>query len=906
MTKKWVYTYSEVSKAEEICGGDWEQVRGLLGGKGANLADMYRIGVPVPPGFTVTTEACNAFLAAGEQFPGTMWDQILEGLKKTEQETGKGLGDPKNPLLVSCRSGAKFSMPGMMDTVLNIGLNDETAKGMIALTGDERFVYDSYRRLIHMFGSVVLGIDDEEFEDVLGAYKKDKGYKSDTDLTADDWKIITAENKKIVKEQMGFDFPQDAVEQMKLATEAVFKSWNAKRAFDYRKAAGIAHDLGTAVNIVTMAFGNMGDNSGTGVAFTRNPATGEYKLYGEYLINAQGEDVVAGIRTASDISLLAKEMPTVYDQFVEITEKLEKHYREMQDMEFTIERGNLWMLQTRNGKRTAKAAVKIAVDQANEGLISKEEAIMRVSAEQVDTLLHPQFKAAALKAATDLCSGVNASPGAAVGKVYFDADTAFEKSEAGEDVVMVRPFTKPDDVHGMLASKGILTSEGGATSHAAVVARQFGVPCVSGASELRIEGKQLSVGDIVVKEGEWLSIDGTTGKAYVGQVDVEVPNLEEQTDLLTLLDWADEICATPGIRTSVNGSPTTGLQVWANADYPADAERARSYGAKGIGLCRTEHMFFETERLPIVQDMILAQTSEDRVAALDKLLPSQRADFKGLFEAMDGLPVIVRLIDPPLHEFLPEMEELLEEVITMKAKGETKGLAEKEEMLQNVREMHESNPMMGLRGVRLSYMMPEIVEMQVRAIFEAAADVKLAGKEPKPEVMIPLTGHVNELNFIQPRLVRIAKAVMDEKGVNFAYKFGTMIEIPRAAMTSKQIAEVAEFYSFGTNDLTQMTFGYSRDDAERNFLLKYVEDGILPTNPFQTIDQEGVGRVMDIAVADGRAVRPDLEVGICGEHGGDPASIDFCHRVGNNYVSCSPFRVPVARLAAGQAAIRNK
>ena len=906
MTKKWVYTYSEVSKAEEICGGDWDQVRGLLGGKGANLADMYRIGVPVPPGFTVTTEACNAFLAAGEQFPGTMWDQILEGLKKTEEETGKGLGDAKNPLLVSCRSGAKFSMPGMMDTVLNIGLNDDTAKGMIDLTGDERFVYDSYRRLIHMFGSVVLGIDDEKFEHVLDSYKANKGVKSDTDLNADDLKVITEENKKIIKAEMGFDFPQDAVEQMKLATEAVFKSWNAKRAFDYRNAAGIAHDLGTAVNIVTMAFGNMGEKSGTGVAFTRNPATGEFKLYGEYLLNAQGEDVVAGIRTASDIALLKQELPAVYDEFVEITKKLEKHYREMQDMEFTIERGKLWMLQTRNGKRTAKAAVKIAVDQANEGLISKEEAIMRVSAEQVDTLLHPQFKAAALSDATDLCSGVNASPGAAVGKVYFDADTAFEKSEAGEDVIMVRPFTKPDDVHGMLASKGILTSEGGATSHAAVVARQFGVPCVSGASELRIDGKQLSVGDIVVKEGEWLSIDGTTGKAYVGQVDVEVPNLEEQTDLLTLLDWADEICATPGIRTSVNGSPTTGLQVWANADYPADAERARSYGAKGIGLCRTEHMFFETERLPIVQDMILAKSSEDRVAALDKLLPSQRADFKGLFEAMDGLPVIVRLIDPPLHEFLPEMEELLEEVITMKAKGETKGLAEKEEMLQNVREMHESNPMMGLRGVRLSYMMPEIVEMQVRAIFEAAADVKLAGKEPKPEVMIPLTGHVNELNFIQPRLVRIAKAVMDEKGVNFAYKFGTMIEIPRAAMTSKQIAEVAEFYSFGTNDLTQMTFGYSRDDAERNFLLKYVEDGILPINPFQTLDQEGVGRVMDIAVSDGRAVRPDLEVGICGEHGGDPASIDFCHRVGNNYVSCSPFRVPVARLAAGQAAIRNK
>lgn len=906
MTKKWVYTYSEVSKAEETCGGDWELVRGLLGGKGANLADMYRIGVPVPAGFTVTTEACNDFLEAESSFPGNMWEQVLEGLKKIEKETGKGLGNPKNPLLVSCRSGAKFSMPGMMDTVLNLGLNDETAKGMIELTGDERFVYDSYRRLVHMFGAVVLGIDDEKFEHVLDSYKADKGYKADTDLTADDLKIITTDNKKIVKAEMGFEFPQDAVEQMKLATEAVFKSWNAKRAFDYRNAAGIAHDLGTAVNIVTMVFGNMGEGSGTGVAFTRNPATGEYKLYGEYLMNAQGEDVVAGIRTASDISALNDEMPKVYQQFVDITHKLEKHYRDMQDMEFTIERGELWMLQTRNGKRTAKAAVKIAVDMANEGLISKEEAVMRVTPDNVDSLLHPQFIDSAVAVATGLCSGVNASPGAAVGKVYFDADTAFEKAEAGEDVIMVRPFTKPDDVHGMLASKGILTTEGGATSHAAVVARQFGVPCVCGAAELRIDGKSLSVGDIVVKEGEWISVDGTTGKAYVGKIDSESPELEEQTDLLILLDWADEICATPGIRKSANGSPTTGLQVWANADYPADAERAKTYGAKGIGLCRTEHMFFEPERLPIVQDMILAQTSEERVVALDKLLPSQREDFTGLFASMDGLPVIVRLIDPPLHEFLPEMEELLEEVITMKVKGETKGLAEKESMLRNVREMHESNPMMGLRGVRLSYMMPEIVEMQVRAIFEAAADVKLSGKTPKPEVMIPLTGHVNELLFIQPRLVRIAKTVMEEKGVEFDYKFGTMIEIPRAAMTSKEIAAVAEFYSFGTNDLTQMTFGYSRDDAERNFLLKYVEDGILPTNPFQTIDQDGVGRVMDIAVADGRAVRPDLEVGICGEHGGDPDSIDFCHRVGNDYVSCSPFRVPVARLAAGQAAIRNK
>ncbi|MBN1231507.1 MAG: pyruvate, phosphate dikinase [Anaerolineales bacterium] len=907
--KKWVYTFNEVDQAEKACNGDWESVRGLLGGKGANLADMTRIGAPVPPGFTVTTEACNAYLAAGNNFPEGMWDQFLAALKDTEEKTGKKFGDTKNPLLVSCRSGAKFSMPGMMDTVLNIGLNDDSVQGMIDLTGDERFVYDAYRRLIHMFGSVVLGINDEEFEHVLDSYKEKKNYKSDTEMTADDWKFVTEENKKVVEKVKGFPFPQDALEQIKMATEAVFSSWNGKRAIDYRNAAKIAHDLGTAVNVCTMAFGNMGNTSGTGVAFTRNPADGEKVLYGEYLINAQGEDVVAGIRNTSDISALKDEMPEIYQQFVDITQKLEQHYHDMQDVEFTIERGTLWMLQTRNGKRTAKAAVKIAVDLAKEGLISKEDAVMSITPENVDTLLHPMFIPSSKKAATILASGVNASPGAAVGKVYFDADTAESKAKnEGEDVIMVRPFTKPDDVHGMLAAKGILTSEGGATSHAAVVARQFGVPCVCGASEVRIDlnKRLLTVGDLTVKEGEWISVDGTTGEVFVGQVDSEEPTLDEQTELLELLTWADEICTTPGTRKSVNGSPTVGLQVWANADYPADAERALKYGAKGIGLCRTEHMFFETERLPIVQDMILSGTSEGRTAALDKLLPYQREDFRGLFEVMTGKPVIIRLIDPPLHEFLPEMEGLLEEVITMKVKGETKDLAEKEELLASVQEMHESNPMMGLRGVRLSYMMPEIVEMQVRAIFEAAADVKLSGKEPKPEVMIPLTGHVNELHFIQPRLIRIAKAVMEEKGVQFEYKFGTMIEIPRAALTSTEIAAVAEFYSFGTNDLTQMTFGYSRDDAERNFLLRYVEDGILPSNPFQTIDQAGVGRLMDIAISDGRAVRPELEVGICGEHGGDPKSIDFCHRVGNNYVSCSPFRVPVARLAAAHAAIKNR
>jgi pyruvate,orthophosphate dikinase len=842
-----------------------------------------------------------------------MWDQEVAALKQVEAKTGKIFGDPNNPLLVSCRSGAKFSMPGMMDTVLNIGLNDKTAAGLAQLTGDARFTYDSYRRLVQMFGEVVLDIPDEAFEQPLDDFKAKKGVKVDTDLDADDWKALTEQFKKIVREHKGFDFPQDPYEQLRLATEAVFRSWNGKRAFDYRNAANISHDLGTAVNIQTMVFGNMGNTSGTGVAFTRNPATGEKVMYGDYLINAQGEDVVAGIRNTSPIAQMVNELPEAYHEFMEITDKLEQHYKDIQDVEFTIERGKLWMLQTRTGKRTAKAEVKAAVDMVGEGLITREDAVRRVTPEQVDTLLHPQFDLEAQKAASKegrlYAKGVNASPGAAVGQVYFDADKAEEmKKQHGQDVIMVRPFTKPDDVHGMLAAKGILTSEGGATSHAAVVARQFGVPCVVGASEIRIdlERRQMTANGVVVKEGEWISVDGTTGQVFKGQIPTTTPKIEEQAELLALLKFADEIAATEGIRAAPKGWPTKGLEVWANADYPADARRARSYGAKGIGLCRTEHMFFEPVRLPIVQRMILAKTSAERTAALDELLPYQRADFAGLFAAMDGYPVIIRLIDPPLHEFMPSEEELLEEVITMRVKGETEGLAEKESLLAAVRSMHESNPMMGLRGVRLSIYMPEIVEMQVRAIFEAAADETKKGVVVKPEVMIPLTGTVKELNWIQPRLERIAKAVMDEKGVNFSYKFGTMIEIPRAAVTAHEIAEVAEFFSFGTNDLTQMTFGYSRDDAERNFLIKYVEEGILPKNPFQTIDRDGVGRMMSMAVTDGRKARTNLEVGICGEHGGDPDSIEFCHMIGNNYVSCSPFRVPVARLAAAQAALKHK
>ena len=910
VAKKWVYLFEEVKAAEKYA-GDWEGVRSLLGGKGSGLADMTRAGVPVPPGYTVTTEACNEFRKAGK-FPKGQWDQQVDAMKSVEKKAGKKFGDPTNPLLVSCRSGAKFSMPGMMNTVLNIGLNDAVVEGMIESTGNSRFVWDLYRRLIEMFGTTVFNLDDEVFEHPMAEYKAGKGYKVDTEMTGDDWKALVATFKKVFKKHVGFDFPQDVYKQLELATQAVFESWSGKRAVDYRKATNISDDLGTAVNIQTMVFGNTGDDSGTGVAFTRDPSTGEKLMMGEYLLNAQGEDVVAGIRNANPIVDLKKQMPQVYKQFMDITKKLEKHYKDMQDVEFTIERGKLWMLQTRTGKRTAKSAVKIAVDMAKEKLITKEEAILRVTPENVDSLLHPQFDAEAMNRAesdgTYFAKGVNASPGAAVGQVYFDADTAEEMSkEKNQDTIMVRPFTKPDDVHGMIASQGVLTSEGGATSHAAVVARQFGIPCVVGASAIKIdlEKRQMVADGVTIKEGEWISVDGNTGKVFKGKIPTLSPSLEEQTDLLTLLKWADDICARKDIRKAPKGWPTRGLQVWANADYPKDAQRARSYGAVGIGLCRTEHMFFEPERLPIVQSMILSETSEGRTEALNKLLPYQRKDFDGLFEAMDGYPVIIRLIDPPLHEFMPDEEELLEEVITMRVKGKTKGLKKKEDLLSSIKGLHESNPMMGMRGVRLSISMPEIVEMQVRAIFEAAANCTKRGVKVKPEVMIPLTGTVKELEWIQPRLERIAKDVMTKKKVKFAYKFGTMIEIPRAAVTAEEVATHAEFFSFGTNDLTQMTYGYSRDDAERNFLITYQEQGVLENNPFQTIDRGGVGKLMDWAITEGRKTRPNLEVGICGEHGGDPDSIEWCHLIGNNYVSCSPFRVPVARLAAAHAALKH-
>jgi pyruvate,orthophosphate dikinase len=893
MATKWVYKFDEVDAAEKKA-GSWEGVRGLLGGKGANLAEMTRIGVPVPPGFTITTEACNAYLERKGSFPSGMWDQVQAALKQVEKRTGKRFGDPANPLLVSCRSGAKFSMPGMMDTVLNIGLNDATAVGMVKLTSDPRFVFDAYRRLVQMFGSVVLGIPDEAFEDVLTDYRKKRGVASDSDLSAEDFKAITQEFKEIVRKRAGRPFPEEPIEQLHLATEAVFKSWNGRRAIDYRKAAGIADDLGTAVSIVTMVFGNMGSDSATGVAMTRSATTGENDIEGDYLTNAQGEDVVAGIRMTKPISELAREMPKADEQFRRIARRLEKHYKNMQDVEFTIERGQLWMLQTRDGKRTAQAEVRIAVDQAEEGLIPRKEAVRRVKPAQIDFYLHPQFDMQARKQADKIASGLNVSPGAAVGMIAFDADKAEEWAHKEKrQVVMVRPETKPDDVHGMLAANGILTSRGGRTSHAALVARQFGKPAVVGVSALEIdlESRQMQVNGRTFKEGDWVSIDGTTGDVFAGQVPTIMPDLKDPY-LLKLLSWADQFRR---------------LQVWANADYPRDAQRARDFGAQGIGLCRTEHMFFETERLPFVQQMILAKDPATRFQALDKLLPFQRSDFEGLFRAMDGLPVIIRLIDPPMHEFLPAHDDLLREVTELRTSGKDQAeLAKKEELLLAVEAMREANPMLGLRGVRLGIHIPELTEMQVRAIIEAACICKKEGVDVHPEIMIPLTSHVNELKVQQTALEKMASRVMQEQGVKLDYKFGTMIEIPRAALTADEIAQFAQFFSFGTNDLTQTTYGISRDDAESGFLMEYLDKGILPENPFASIDENGVGKLMRTAVQLGRATNPKLEVGICGEHGGDPKSVWFCHAIGLNYVSCSPFRVPIARLAAAQAALADQ
>jgi pyruvate, orthophosphate dikinase len=914
LAPRWVYLFDALEELEaQVKPKDWDDVRALLGGKGANLAEMTRLGVPVPPGFTVTTSACNAYLSHDRQFPPGMWEEQVAAMHELEQRTGKLFGDPDNPLMVSCRSGAKFSMPGMMDTVLNIGLNDQTVLGLIAQTTNPRFVYDAYRRLVQMFGAVVMSVPDEPFEQVIENVKKERGLSLDIELNAEEWRRITERFKGVVKSYTDAEFPQDPWKQLELATRAVFESWFGKRATDYRNATAIPHDLGTAVNIQTVVFGNMGEASGTGVAFTRNPVDGTKQLYGDYLINAQGEDVVAGIRNTLPISQLRQDMPAIYAEFIAICDKLEAHFHDMQDVEFTIEQGKLWMLQTRNGKRTARAAIKIAVDMAEEGLITETIALKRVTPEQVEMLLHPQFsesvKQEARAANRQLVSkAVNASPGAAVGQAVFDADTAEKWAKNGKTVIMVRPETKPDDVHGMIAARGILTSRGGATSHAAVVARQFGTPAVCGADVLQINVEQrlFTVQQenrvVEVHEGEWISIDGGTGEVYLGQLETREPDFESEVELKTLLTWADKV------RT---------LGVWANADYPKDAERARRYGAEGVGLCRTEHMFFEQDRLAIVQEMIMATSKAHRLASLEALLPLQRKDFEGIFRAMAGLPVIIRLLDPPLHEFLPSHDQLVQELADLKVRLQhfhtlseiDTALAEvrqKEDILNRVNALSEANPMLGLRGDRLGIVMPEITEMQVRAILEAAINVKRWGIEVHPEIMIPLAGHVNELKVLKELVQSVTEQVFKEAGMSVDTKFGTMIEVPRAALTADEMATEAEFFSFGTNDLTQTTFGISRDDAEAKFLIQYTERGILPENPFHHIDHNGVGRLIEMSVRLGRSTRPGMSMGICGEHGGDPASIAFCHQTGLNYVSCSPFRVPIARLAAAQATLNTK
>ncbi|GAC1430691.1 MAG: pyruvate, phosphate dikinase [Ktedonobacteraceae bacterium] len=901
--RKWVYLFSEGNAS----------MRDLLGGKGAGVSEMTNAGLPVPPGFTITTEACNAYYDAEKHFPQGMWEQALEALKIVEQQTGKGFGKQENPLLVSVRSGAKFSMPGMMDTVLNLGINDETVHGLVALTGDERFAYDAYRRFIQMFSKIVLDTNPQDFERVLEKYKAQAHVKTDAEIPAEDLKKLVVEFKQIAEKQSGEPFPTDVYKQLEKAIEAVFSSWNNKRAIDYRNFNKIAHTLGTAVNVQSMVFGNMGSDSGTGVAFTRDPGTGEKQLYGEYLLNAQGEDVVAGIRTPSKISKLQQDLPHVFQEFQEIANRLEQHYKDMQDLEFTVEKGHLYMLQTRSAKRNAGAAVKVAVNMVAEGLISKQDALKRVEPNHVYQLLLPRFDDAEKKQAEKegrlLAKGLNASPGAAFGKAIFDADRAEELGKAGTPVVLVRPETSPDDVHGMLVAKGILTARGGATSHAAVVARGLGLPCVAGCEGIRVnEAEHLFrvVGsDLVIKEGDDISIDGATGEVFAGIIKTVEADYDKEEDLKTLLTWADA---------------ERKLGVWANADYPRDAERAIKYGAQGIGLCRTEHMFMEQERLPIVQKMILSETTQERQAALDLLLPFQRSDFKGIFESMvdpktgEGYPVVIRLIDPPLHEFLPSYEELLVDVTRLETKGDNpQELAAKRKLLEAVGTMREMNPMLGLRGCRLGLLFPEINVMQTRAILEAARELAQEGKKIQPKIMIPLVGHVNELKEVRRQLEAVAHEIADEVGGAIEYKFGTMIELPRAALTADQIAPVADFFSFGTNDLTQTTFGISRDDAEGKFLLRYVdgldEPGlkhkvkILATNPFQTLDREGVGQLVRMAVEKGRQANPHLELGICGEHGGDPDSVEFFHMIGLDYVSCSPFRVPVARLAAAQAAL---
>ena len=874
MSHKYVYLFDEGNA----------NMRELLGGKGANLAEMTRIGLPVPYGFTVSTEACTRYYEDGKVISDEIIEQIKAALAVAEAKVGKKFGSTENPYLVSVRSGARASMPGMMDTILNLGLNDETVVAMAKLTNNERFAYDSYRRFIQMFSDVVMEVEKSHFDEIFDGIKKKYNCKLDTELTAENLKEVVAAYKVMFKEIKGFDFPQDPMTQLLEAVKAVFRSWDNPRAIVYRRMNDIPASWGTAVNVQSMVFGNMGDDSGTGVAFTRNPATGEKKLFGEYLMNAQGEDVVAGIRTPESIDHLKQTNEEVYNEFVRVADILEKHYRDMQDMEFTIERGHLYMLQTRNGKRTAAAALQIAVDLVNEGARTKEEAVAMIEPKTLDALLHPTFDQAALKAATPFAKGLAASPGAACGMVYFSADEAKAAHEAGAKVILARKETSPEDIEGMTASEGILTAFGGMTSHAAVVARQLGTCCVSGCKSVIIDEKTKAItfeNGTVLHEGDWMSLDGTTGNVYAQSI--KTAPAELSGNFATIMQWADEI------RT---------LKIRTNADSPAQAAIAVKFGAEGIGLCRTEHMFFDEARIPAMREMIVSKNVDERKAALAKILPMQREDFKGIYKAMEGRPVTIRFLDPPLHEFLPTKDE------DIRSLAADMGITF-EELKKTVNSLHESNPMMGHRGCRLSITYPEIAAMQTRAVIEAAIEVRQeTGLEIVPEIMIPLVGEVNELAYVKNFVDETAKLVMKEKGMEIPYMVGTMIEIPRAALTADEIAKQAEFFSFGTNDLTQMTFGFSRDDAGK-FLNDYYEKKIFESDPFARVDQNGVGKLMQIAVELGKKTRPNIKLGICGEHGGDPSSIEFCHRIGLNYVSCSPFRVPIARLAAAQAAIRS-
>lgn len=876
---KYVYLFAEGNSG----------MKSLLGGKGANLAEMTNIGLPVPPGFTISTEACNAYIEAGEQFPEDMLDQTYKALARLEETTNKKFGSKSDPLLVSVRSGAAISMPGMMDTILNLGLNDESVQGLADLTGDERFAYDCYRRFIQMFSNVVLEVEHHNFEEIVERYKRKLSLIFDYEIPAAELKEIINEYKALIRNVKGFDFPQDVKEQLVMAIKAVFGSWNNQRAIVYRRLNKIDDSLGTAVNVQCMAFGNMGNDSGTGVAFTRNPATGDKELYGEFLINAQGEDVVAGIRTPTPISKLKEELPGVYQQFVDTCNKLENHYRDLQDIEFTVEKGILYMLQTRNGKRTAKASVKVAVDMVNEGLLTIEEALMRVDPEAINQLLHRQIDTS-IKL-EPIAVGLSASPGAASGKVVFDADLAEKLGGAGEKVVMVRNETTPDDIHGMIHAQGTLTARGGMTSHAAVVARGMGKPCVCGCESIKINynAREFTVNGITVKEGDIITLDGSTGQVMLGEVPMIEPTLSDEFE--TLLKWADEVKM---------------LEVRANADTPEDAARARQFGATGIGLCRTEHMFMAQERLPVVQEMILAETLEEREAALAKLLPVQREDFYGILKAMSPYPVTIRLLDPPLHEFLPDREELLLEIAELKFNKAANGeLRSKEELLKKINSLSEANPMLGHRGCRLGLTYPEIYRMQARAIFEAATRLKKEGVKTFAEVEIPLVMDLAEFAYLKREIMNVYDTVKGETGEELDFAVGTMLELPRACIMADEIASQAEFFSFGTNDLTQTTLGFSRDDAEGKFIPVYLEKKIMKDNPFAVLDRKGVGALMRWAVDGARRERPGVLMGICGEHGGEPSSIEFCHLVGLNYVSCSPYRIPVARLAAAQAKLKS-